>query len=364
MDTQPLLIIGAGKIGPVIACLLADTQEYKIHLADLHFKGTTIAYLQANRPEITLLTLDVSDTAALKDYVQRHAITTLISALPFNLSIPIVNQAKNLGLNYFDLTEDVAVSQVVKQLAQGASSAFVPQCGLAPGMVGIIANDFTKHFDKVDTIKLRVGALPAYSSNSLGYALNWSVDGLINEYINSCLAIVDGQKTTLTALEGLEQLEIDGCLYEAFNTSGGLGSLADIYEGKVNTLNYKTLRYPGHCAIMRLLLNDLKLNQDRDTLKRILENSLPRNYHDVVVLCVSVAGWCAGEYLETNKVKKLYPKLIAGHQWSAIQVSTASGACAIIDLVLQNKNHYHGLVLQEQFALDDVLQNRFGGYYS
>lgn len=362
MDTQHLLIVGAGKIGPLIACLLATAPDYKIYLTDLHFKEETFTYLNKNKPEITLATLDVSDSNAVKEYVQQHTITTLISALPFHLSLSIVNYAKELGLNYFDLTEDVEVSQVVKKLAKGAKSAFVPQCGLAPGMVGIIANDFIQHFDKVDTVKLRVGALPAYVGNCLGYALNWSVDGLINEYINDCFALVDGKKTVLAALEGLEQLEIDGCLYEAFNTSGGLGSLADLYEGKVNTLNYKTLRYPGHCAIMRLLLQDLKLRHDRDTLKRILENSIPRNYQDVVVLYVSITGWRAGEYLETGKVKKLYPKMITNHPWSAIQISTATGACAVIDLVLQHA--YQGLVLQEQFSLNQILTNRFGEYYA
>jgi saccharopine dehydrogenase-like NADP-dependent oxidoreductase len=364
MEKQHILILGAGKIGPLIACLLADTKEYKIFLADISFKANTVAYLETHRPEITLTTLDVKDITALKTYVTAQAVSTVISALPFHLSLPIISFAKDLQLNYFDLTEDVAISQTVKKIAADSAAAFVPQCGLAPGMVGVIANDFIQDFEKVDKVKLRVGALPAYVDNRLGYALNWSVDGLINEYINNCLAIVEGKKTWVAALEGLERIEIDGCVYEAFNTSGGLGSLADIYENKVNTLNYKTLRYPGHCAIMQLLLQDLKLSQDRETLKRILENSLPRNYQDVVVLYVSVAGWQQEEYLETGKVKKLYPKVIADHRWSAIQVATASGVCTIVDLVLQNKNQYHGLILQEQFSLDAVLHNRFGMYYA
>src|SRR5690606_32606933 len=157
-----------------------------------------------------------------------------------------------------------------------------------------------------------------------------------NEYGNPCEAISDGRRIEVPPLEGLEEIEIDGTAYEAFNTSGGLGSLAETYGDRVQTMDYKTMRYPGHCAQMRLLMNDLKLNQDRGTLKRILENAVPQTLQDVVIIYVAVTGKQEGELREENYVKKIYPHLIANRLWSAIQVTTASGICAVVDLVLNN----------------------------
>ncbi len=142
------------------------------------------------------------------------------------------------------------------------------------------------------------------------------------------------QQREVLPLEGLEEIEIDGQLYEAFNTSGGLGSLAESFGAGVESMDYKTIRYPGHCEQMRLLMNGLKLNQDRGTLKRILENAVPQTLQDVVIIYVAVTGMQDGELREENYVNKVYPQVIAGRLWSAIQVTTAAGLCAVLDLVL------------------------------
>lgn len=252
----------------------------------------------------------------------------------------------------------------MRRIAADARHAFVPQCGLAPGFISIAANELIGHFDEVRTVKLRVGALPQHPNNVLKYSLTWSTEGLINEYGNACEAIVDGRRVEAAPLEGLEEIEIDGTSYEAFNTSGGLGSLADTYGSRVQNMDYKTMRYPGHCQQMRLLMNDLKLNHDRATLKRILENAVPQTLQDVVVIYVAVTGKQEGELREENYVNKVYPQKIAGRLWSAIQVTTASGVCAVVDLVLSAPDRHRGFVRQEDFRLLDVLQNRFGKHYA
>ena len=129
-------------------------------------------------------------------------------------------------------------------------------------------------------------------------------------------------------------------------------------------MDYKTIRYPGHCAQMRLLMNDLKLNQDRSTLKRILENAVPQTLQDVVIVYVAVTGRQGNELREENYVSKIYPQVIAGRLWSAIQVTTAAGITAVVDLVLANRSRYKGFVRQEDFPLVDVLDNRFGRHYA
>ena len=219
------------------------------------------------------------------------------------------------------------------------------------------------HFETLDTVKLRVGALPVHPSNALKYSLTWSTNGLINEYGNVCYGVENGAEVALMPLEGYETIEVDGLLYEAFNTSGGLGTLADTYNGRVRTLNYKTMRYPGHCEKIQFLMQDLKLNQDRETLRRILENAIPKTLQDVVVIFVSVTGEQKGYLFEENYLKKAYPQEIAGKLWSAIQVTTAAGVCAVADLVMQNESAYHGFVTQETFRFPAFLENRFGRYY-
>ena len=272
--------------------------------------------------------------------------------------------ARTAGCHYFDLTEDVEVTRAVRKIAEGASTAFVPQCGLAPGFISIAANELITHFDAVRTVKLRVGALPQHPNNVLKYSLTWSTEGLINEYGNPCQSIVDGRIVEAAPLEGLEEIEIDGTLYEAFNTSGGLGSLAETYGADAQIMNYKTMRYPGHCEQMRLLMNDLKLNHDRATLKRILENAVPQTLQDVVIVYAAVTGTQDGELREENYVNKVYPQIIAGRLWSAIQVTTAAGITSVIDLVLAKPAQYQGFVPQEKFRLPDILANRFGRLYA
>ncbi|MGB5104824.1 MAG: saccharopine dehydrogenase C-terminal domain-containing protein [Steroidobacteraceae bacterium] len=359
-----VLILGAGKIGSLISGLLAESGDYEVHVADVS-ADVARSVVDAHRLDnLQAYGLDARDTAALAAHLRAHPVEALISSLPYYCNVGVAESAKAAGAHYFDLTEDVAVTRAVRKLAEGADQAFVPQCGLAPGFISIAANELIKHFDELRSVKLRVGALPQHPNNVLKYSLTWSTEGLINEYGNPCEAIVDGRATEIAPLEGLEEIEIDGTAYEAFNTSGGLGSLGETYGQRAESMDYKTIRYPGHCAQMRLLMNDLKLNQDRGTLKRILENAVPQTLQDVVIVYVAVTGRQGGELREENYVSKIYPQLIAGRLWSAIQVTTAAGVTAVVDLVLRTPGRYRGFVRQEDFSLVDVLDNRFGKHYA
>lgn len=342
-----VMITGAGKIGSLIACLLADSGSYQVHLADLEFNGSDVTRLLTALPEIKTVALDVKDEQSTQAYLQKHNIIAVISSLPYFLNTHVAKAAKAAKAHYFDLTEDTSVTEAVKAIAQNAETAFVPQCGLAPGFISIAANSLMQEFEKCHHARLRVGALPQRANNALHYSLTWSTDGVINEYGNPCYGIEGGKDVVMAPLEGLESIQIDGCEYEAFNTSGGLGSLAELYAGKIQSMNYKTMRYPGHCKKMRFLMNDLRLNEDRGTLKRILENAIPKTYQDIVIVYVTVEGIKQGELTEKSYVKKIYPEVIRGLEWSAIQVSTASGVCAVVDLVLGQGNEYKGLILQE-----------------
>ena len=356
-----VLILGAGKIGSLISGLLAESGAYHVHLADVNADAARAVIEAHGLPNLQAHQVDAGNPDSLDQQLRKHPVDAVISSLPFYCNIAVAAAARRAGIHYFDLTEDVQVTRAVREIADGADRAFVPQCGLAPGFISIAANELIGHFDELRTVKL--GALPQHPNNVLKYSLTWSTEGLINEYGNPCEAIVDGRRVEAAPLEGLEEIEIDGTLYEAFNTSGGLGSLGETYGERCQSMDYKTMRYPGHCSQMRLLMNDLKLNHDRATLKRILENAVPQTLQDVVVIYVAVTGKQDGEFREENYVNKVYPQVIAGRLWSAIQVTTASGISAVVDLVL-NDSKYRGFVRQEDFRLLDVLENRFGKHYA
>jgi saccharopine dehydrogenase-like NADP-dependent oxidoreductase len=210
---------------------------------------------------------------------------------------------------------------------------------------------------------MRVGALPQFPSNFLKYNLTWSTVGLINEYCNPCEAIHDGVRRDVLPLEGLEHFSLDGVRYEAFNTSGGLGSLCETFDGRVRELNYKTIRYLGHRDYMAFLLHELRMSQSRDVLKGILEAAIPVTFQDVVVVFCTVSGWRNGQLVQVSDARKIYNSTIGGQNWSAIQITTAAGVCVMLDLHRTRALGATGVVRQEQVSLEAFLTNRFGQPY-
>ena len=360
---RQVVILGGGKIGSLIATLLVESSDYAVSVGDVDSHVVAQLQKEINNKQFQISAIDVQDKTALRSFLEQTKPEAILSSLPYYCNPLVSELALESGAHYFDLTEDIEVTKKVRAVSEGATSAFVPQCGLAPGVISIVAHDLMTHFDSVEIVKMRVGALPVNPSNVLKYSLTWSTDGLINEYGNMCNGIENGQEVVLLPLEGYETISIDGLLYEAFNTSGGLGTLADTSAGKVRTMNYKTLRYPGHCEKIHLLMNDLKLNDDRETLKRVLENAVPKTLQDVVLIYTSVTGLRKGELFEENFVQKIYPRSIAGKLWSAIQVTTAAGMCSVVDLVFERPERYQGFVTQEMFNLPTLLANRFGRFF-
>ena len=339
MKRTDIAVVGAGRIGTTIAELLARCGDYGVTLVDRH--RAQLDRVKANaRIETASLDLQAEGNALDEKLRGKFAV---LSAAPFRLTRQIAESARRVGAHYIDLTEDVASARHVQQLAEGATTAFVTQCGLAPGFVSIVAHDMVQRFELLDSIRLRVGALPRFPSNVLKYSLTWSTDGVINEYCEPCEAIVGGARQLVPALEDLEELTLDGTVYEAFNTSGGLGTLCDTYLGRVRELNYRTIRYPGHAAIMKVLLDDLRLSERRDVLKDILERALPTTTQDVVVIAVTIRGRRRGALVQETYANTIHGSEIDGQLRSAIQITTAASACAVLDLLVTGKIPGQGL---------------------
>jgi lysine 6-dehydrogenase len=195
--------------------------------------------------------------------------------------------------------------------AEQAGVIIVPDCGLAPGMVAVLAADAMAKFDKVDSMKIRVGGLPQSPRPPLNYMMVFSAEGLINEYWEPCVIIEDGKKKTVNPMTGVELLEFDGIgKLEAFYTSGGTSTLPDSFLNKIVFLDYKTIRYPGHCALIRPMLeiglgSRQKVNVDgvsvepRSVFKAVLNRSLSFDDLDLVLVRVTVEGQIDGK----NKIR-------------------------------------------------------------
>lgn len=354
---KDVLLVGGGKIGAMITELLAGSGDYRVTVAD--HEPAALAKV-AGRDGVDTLLLDVTDGAALERALEgRFAV---LSAVPFSVTRFVADGAAAAGVHYFDLTEDVRTTNHVKTLAATATSVLMPQCGLAPGFISVVAHDLAGRFDELDEIRMRVGALTEHPTNALRYELTWSIDGLVHEYLALCDAVVDGKPAKVQPLEGYESFILDGTDYEAFNTSGGVGTLGETLAGRVRNLNYKTIRYPGHCAIMKRLIRDLRL--DEAALTEILGYALPRTSQDVVLILVSATGTKSGEAKEETFTRKVYSRAEGGAHWSAIQITTASAICAVLDLVSNRQLPQRGFLRQEDVALKDFIANRFGSNYA
>jgi len=358
VEVTQVALVGSGKIGEMICDLLIGSGDYSVTLIDASQEHLDKI---PDSDHLTKIRLDVTDTDALSAALGGHY--AVISACPFYLTKKIASAAVAANVHYLDLTEDVHSTELVREMADGAKTAFIPQCGLAPGFIYIVAHSMCEDFDELDTVRLRVGALPMYPTNSLTYNLTWSTDGVINEYCEPCESIMEGKKVVVPALTQREEFSLDGIRYETFNTSGGLGSLAETLGGKVNNLSYQTIRYPGHREIMKTLLHDLRLSERRELLKDILEYAVPATYQDVVLIFVTVSGMKDGRLLQETYANKVYGREMGGVERAAIQITTASAICAMLDLLHEGKLPSSGFIRQEQVHLEDFLANRFGKNY-
>lgn len=351
------VLLGAGHIGQTIARLLAASGDYAVTVVDRD--PAALAPLAAEG--LRTVVADTADAGAVLAALRGH--DAVVNALPYHLATLAATAAREAGVHYFDLTEDVAATRTIAQLADGARTAFMPQCGLAPGFIGIVAHHLAQGFDTLHELKMRVGALPAFPTNALKYNLTWSVDGLINEYCHPCEAIRDGQKLEMLPLEGLEHFSLDGTEYEAFNTSGGLGTLCETLAGRVRSLDYKSVRYPGHRDLMKLLLEELQLQHEPETLKTILRRSVPATMQDVVLVFVTASGLRRGQLVQEVFARKIFADRDERAPLSAIQITTAAGVCAAVDLFREGRLPAQGFIRQEQVRLPEFLANRFGRAY-
>ncbi|CAH2404597.1 saccharopine dehydrogenase family protein [Mesorhizobium escarrei] len=332
-----VLVVGAGKVGRRVAANLKNVGGHQVTVTD----RVRSPYLGE---DMMFRHVDASDLRALGEVMSEHDI--VVSASPHYLNLGIARVAKERRVHYFDLTESAVAANAIRALAVDAETVFMPQCGFAPGFLCVVAGHLVRQLERVESLELRAGCVPQNKANRLGYGVMWSTEGVVHEYIHPCQAIENGKLVELKPMEGLERRVIDGAEWEAFNTSGCIGSLCETFGETVPNLNYKSMRYPGHCELMRFLLEDLRFKDREKDLVDLLNRALPDVYDDLLVMQVAVEGDVKG-----RRTRRVFSQAYQGtgrEGETAVEIMTAAGICAVIDMFLRGKLPQRGFVKQEE----------------
>lgn len=276
-------IFGAGKIGMALAVTLAGDPAFCVEVIERSEEA--LAKLRATGVDAKLRLFrhpdDLQAVLAGRDVA--------VAAVPEQALKEIATAAARANVHYLDFSgARPGTREILTSLS--AQRAILNGCGVSPGIIGNVACGLLDTVSTVTDLTIRVGAVPRYPTNRLGYGQIWNVDGLIDEYTRPSAAIRDGKPVTLSPLEDHRTVSIDGVSYEEFITSGGIEDLSIFREFSPRNITFKTLRYPGHLDYMRFLLDDLGLRTRRDMLRSLLFNGLPIIEDDVLLLMVTARG--------------------------------------------------------------------------
>jgi saccharopine dehydrogenase (NAD+, L-lysine-forming) len=352
MSFNKIAVLGLGKVGMLAATLLRES-GFAVTGVDGRAPG--------GNPPVAVKTANLSSPAVLKETLGQ--VEAVLSCLPYHLNTEVAKAAHAAGLHYFDLTEDVPTTNTIIALAKTSKRLMAPQCGLAPGFIGIIGADLAAGFEKCRSIRMRVGALPRNPTGLLGYAFNWSPEGVVNEYLNDCEVIEEGVRKLVSPMEWLETIYVNGVKLEAFTTSGGLGTMCDTFLGKVDNIDYKTMRYPGHMQLMNFFFHELLMRERRQLAGEILTYAKPPVADDVVYVHVAAEGTEGGQLRRKEFVRAYYPLELAGAPRTAIAWTTSASAVAVIELVRDGHLPQAGFLHQEHIPLRAFLQTRTGALF-
>lgn len=357
------LVLGAGRMGyAAVYDLIRSPKVEKVVVADKDAKSVKAAVERLNDPKIVPVELDITkenDVIALM-----KSVDVAISCVPYENNYELAKAALEAKTHFVDLggnEEVVEKTFLLNELAKERKITIIPDLGLAPGLVSILAVAAADSFDELYEIRMRVGGLPVDSDNFMGYSHVFALEGLINEYAEDVTLIRDGKTMQVPSLSECEKIEFPKPfgMMEAFTTSGGISTLPKTYEGKVQHLDYKTIRYRGHCEQMNLLKElglmskeQVKLKSGkvvpRELLMHLLDGKLAKDEPDAVILRVTVTG-----------VKDKEPRQLV---WESIEFSdqaeglsammrmTAFPASIIAQMIARGDIRERGVLRQEEWV--------------
>lgn len=336
-----IAIIGAGSVGSALTRVLL-TQDIVSTIVILDRNGNALDEIKSahsDHPSISRLRtfrVNIEEYSSIVTLLK--GLDVIISALPYKFNMELTRIAIDNGCHFLDLggSDQVYEDQLqLHELASRNRSFVLPNCGLAPGLLNIIAYNGYKKFDKVSSIKIMSGGLPVNPQPPLNHHLSFSAVGFLSEHLPPVLAVENGKPVHLEPLSGLEPVqfrtrpELD--TLEMFSTGGHISTLAKTLDRSVDNLCYKTIRHHGNHDIMKALISlgfadnriiDVASSMTyRDLLIRKLRQQLPENLPDIVLAKVVIEGTMDGQN-QTNNYELVYEyNSEDGH--SAIMTCTA-----------------------------------------
>lgn len=366
-----IIIAGAGGIAEAVALILA---QWSTVTPTLFIGNRTLSKAkkiakwieEGTSKPCSIKTFQLSEkkiTSEMKEIFRRGDI--LLDCLPGTLAPKMAKFAKDFQMHYANLTEYVAETEQIKAFAENAETGFLLQTGLAPGYINLLANGLFQQFcadfevTKVDKLELKVGALTKHASTPHYYGFTWSPIGVATEYIKDTVILQNFKKAIVPSLSERATIIINGISYEDDLTSGGVADLPEALAGKVKTLNYKTLRYPGHYAWVLQQLSYLGNTPNAiNYLQQKMEAVIPHVEDDQIVLYAAIEGKDKLGVLQRREIaKNIYPQKIGKYTLRAIQTTTAVPLIQSAKLLLENNSK--GVILQSQIDPKPFLNGKF-----
>lgn len=333
-----------------------------VTIADFDFAKSETVAAQINHPKFQAEQIDVSDYAAVARLMRGHDAT--ISCVNYWYNLELSKAAIETGTNFCDLGGNNTIVDAQLALdaeAKEASINIIPDCGLAPGMVSILAMHGANRFDEIEEIHIRVGGLPQNPQPPLNYQLVFSVEGLINEYIETARVVRGGEITEVDSMTELETLAFDDFpQLEAFQTSGGTSTLPETFLGIIKELDYKTIRYAGHCEKFKAMIDLGLCSSDeieventkikpRRVLGELLQKNLPSGEPDYVLIRLEFVGTKDGR--QKNLRYDIVDEYDRKTNLSAMMRTTAFPASIIAQMMAKGEVFARGATPQE-LAID------------
>ncbi len=348
-----ILVLGAGRMGyGAVYDLARQPDVERVTVADAIADRAARVASSVGNGKAVALQLDVSNERAAVDVMRGH--DAVLSCVIYKLNAALARAAVAARTNFCDLggNNDVVDAELALNAdARRAGINIIPDCGLAPGMVAVLVAHAAGRFEKLDEIHIRVGGLPQDPQPPLDYQLVFSVEGLINEYVEPARIVRGGQITTVESMTELEEIEFPAPFgrLEAFQTSGGTSTLPDTFLGRVQELDYKTIRYPGHCEKFKTMI-DLGLcsGEARGMFSELLVRNLPADEPDVVLVRVEVSG--GGRKLRYDMIDRYDEKT----GLSAMMRTTAFPASIVALIMARGQTTAKGALPQERCIPADL----------
>lgn len=360
-SSMKFLVLGSGMMGFALAYDLARSEgTTSVTLADIDLERAQRAASKIRHGRIVPVRVDVGDEASVAALMREH--DGAAAAVSYRFNVSLTRAAITAGRPFVDLggnDEVVARQRLLDGEARRAGVTIIPNCGLAPGLVNVIAAGSVAEFDKVESLHLRVGGLPQHPRPPLNYQISFSVEGLLNEYSGKAEVLRRGRRVTVDALTEVETIHFPppfGTL-EAFITTGGASLLPELFEGKIQELDYKTIRYPGHCERFKALMdlgfgsNDpiqmgSNIFTEREVFSELLRRKLPETGQDVVLLLATTKGLKDGN--ATTLSYRLVDYFDASDNISAMMRTTSFPTSVILQYLAQEVIREVGVLAPEQ----------------